>query len=456
MRLPLRSLVPIDQIYFGSDTGNAVAFGIACECKEQVRKYPNLSVGKVASCLLNDLYIGFRRTRRDQIIPPKKLRSPNGSLSRIGQLLAAPFETEELKLTYKVELPFEPESRVFYAFSEESFVDSSEERAYLNMNDDVVSVRPGKKYNKKCDLELEFKKNGMVKPVFYFMPAGKNAERDRAECAEFYMDNLRVQEGQEFLGIDFGTSNSYVVRFLSVIDEIQTSDYPEYTVNKAVMDKLRELEEEIEGCRKNGLFNNETIKQFAKDRILVNVFHSNKIEGNPLTKGETEAFITDHEKQPVSKQEREARNLIAAYNWMIDNVEYLSEDPEGFIRNINKMILEGIMDGGGEYRQKAVTIAGMNFVPPVATSVPPLMQSFGQELKRGLEGRSALEFSVAMHTKLVSIHPFIDANGRVARLLLNAILLANNLPVVVVNFDDKQRYLDTLSSSNKGDISVLL
>lgn len=456
LHLPVRSLVPIDQIYFGVDTGNAVAFGIACECREQFRKYPNLSVEKVASCLLNDLYIGFRKTRKDKIVPPKKTRSPDGSISKVGQLLSAPFETEELKLVYKVELPFEPESRIIYSFSEESFADGDDEQECLNINNDVVSVKANRKYNKKCDLQLEFKKNGMVKPTFYFIPASKNAEPERVECAEFYMDNLRVREGQEFLGIDFGTSNSYVVRFLSTSDEIQTSDYPEYKVNKVVMDELRKTEEEILDCRGAGILNSEAIEQYARDKILVNVFHSNKIEGNPLTKGETEIFVVDQNRQPISRQEKEAKNLITAYNWMIDNVDYINQDPEGFIRNINKMILEGIVDGGGEYRQKTVTISGMSFVPPVAASVSPLMQSLGQELKKGLDDRSAIEFSIAMHTKLVSIHPFVDANGRTARLLMNAILLANKLPVVVINFDDKQRYLDALSSSNKGDISPLV
>jgi hypothetical protein len=315
VHLPLRSLVSVDQIYFGSDRGNAVAFGIACECKEQVRKYPNLSVGNVASCLLNDLYVGFRKTRRDQIVPPRKLQCPDGSLSRIGQLLSAPFETEELKLTYRVELPFEPESRIFYAFREESFVDDEVNPTYLNINNDVVSVKPGRKYSKKCDLQLEFKKNGMVKPTFYLMPLGKNAKPDPLECAEFYIDNLRVKEGQEFLGIDFGTSNSYVVRFLCAHDEIQASDYPEYKVNENIMNKLRQLEEEICECRKSGILTLEYIKQHAYDSILLNVFHSNKIEGNPLTKGETEKFVLDYDKQPVSMREREAKNLIEAYHY---------------------------------------------------------------------------------------------------------------------------------------------
>ena len=456
LQIPLRSLVPTNQIYFGPDRGNAVAVGIACECKEQVRKFPNLSAGNIASCLLNDLFIGFRKSRRDPIELPRKINRPDGSLSRDGQLLTAPFETGDLTLSYKVDLPFDPESRIFYAFSEDPFIDGSDDQSYLNINNDVLSLKPGKKYNRKCELQLDFKKNGIVKPTFIFTTLGRGATPEHIECSEFYIENLRIKEGHEFLGIDFGTSNSYVVRFLCADNEIQASDYPEYKVNKAVMDRLRVLEEEILNCRNTGLLDSSKLQQYAKDKILVNVFHSNKIEGNPLTKGETEQFVVDIDKKPISIQEKEAKNLIDAYNWMIDNVDYLNQDPEGFVRNINKMILEGINAGGGKYRQSAVTISGMNYTPPMHTAVPPLMHSFGEELKKGPDGRSALEYSVAMHTKLVSIHPFVDANGRTARLLLNAILIANNLPVVVINFDDKQRYLDALLNANESDLSALV
>jgi Fic family protein len=60
-----------------------------------------------------------------------------------------------------------------------------------------------------------------------------------------------------------------------------------------------------------------------------------------------------------------------------------------------------------------------------------------------------------MHTKLVFNHPFNDGNGRTARLLMNACLLAAGLPVLVVNYADKERYLHCLSESNKGDLSAL-
>lgn len=456
IHVPIRSLVDFADIHFGSDTGKAVAFGIACECMEQVKRNPQLSVGKIAPCILNDLYLGFRRSRRDPVVVPKKIHTPDGSISREGQLLSAPFETEELTLRYKLDLPFDLEGRLFYCFSDMPF-DGGPDGTYLNMGQDVLSVsNKGTKYRRKCELEIDFKTNGSVKPTFHFTKEGKTGGHEAVPCGEFYMENLRIQEGESFLGIDFGSSNSYLAKLLKPKEELESFEFPEFKIKPEVMDSLRELEKEIEGLRTRNLLNRQSMAEYAKDHILLLVFHSNKIEGSPLTKGETETALSEQVSVAVTKRELEAKNLRDAYRWMIDNVDHVYTDPEAFIRQINRMILNGISEGGGEYRKRNVSLTGMNFTPPPSISVPSHMERIGKELMIGPTGRSLLEFAVTSHTKLVAVHPFIDANGRTARLLMNAILLAGTLPVVVINFDDKQRYLDALSESNRGDISSLV
>ncbi len=456
IHLVMRSLVDFQDIHFSSDTGKAVAFGIACECMEQIKRNPQLSVGKIAPCILNDLYLGFRKTRRDPVIIPKKIHGPDGSISKEGQLLSAPFETEELSLRYKVDLPFDCEGRLFYCFSDVPFEDGPD-RTYLNLNQDVLSVtNRGSKYRRKCELQIDFKTNGTIKPIFYFTREGKDAGEEIVPCGEFYMENLRIQEGESFLGIDFGSSNSYLAKLLRAEEKVQSFEFPDYKIKSEVMDLLRKLEGEIDELRTGKALSKQAMMEYAKDQILLLVFHSNKIEGSPLTKGETETAFGKQESVEITKQELEARNLRNAYGWMIDNADYVYTDPEGFIRQVNSMILDGIIHGGGAYRKKSVSLAGMDYTPPPSISIPSYMERLREDLVTGPTGRSLLEFAITMHTKLVAIHPFIDANGRTARLLMNAILLAGGLPVVIINFDDKQRYLDALSESNHGDISALV
>src|SRR5262249_34854732 len=119
----------------------------------------------------------------------------------------------------------------------------------------------------------------------------------------------------------------------------------------------------------------------------------------------------------------------------------------------NGMILQDISPNGGQYRSGPVSLSGMDFIPPQSSSVPVFMQMLGEEIKSRGPDRSPVEFATSLHTKLVWIHPFSDGNGRTARLLLNASLLAQGLPVIVVNYADRERYLHCLSESNKGDLS---
>src|SRR5262249_23916263 len=142
--------------------------------------------------------------------------------------------------------------------------------------------------------------------------------------------------------------------------------------------------------------------------------------------------------------------------WMLDNFKECHASPEASIRHLNGIILKGVNSGGGAYRHGPVKISGMDFEPPPGTAVPAFMGQLADELKSGGVDRSGLEYAAALHTKLVWIHPFIDGNGRTARLLLNAILLSRGLPVIVINYADREQYLHCLAESNKGDLSPLV
>lgn len=63
-----------------------------------------------------------------------------------------------------------------------------------------------------------------------------------------------------------------------------------------------------------------------------------------------------------------------------------------------------------------------------------------------------VEIAALMHYKLVAIHPFVDGNGRTARLLMNLILMQAGFPPVVIRFTDRQAYYETLKAANDGDL----
>lgn len=450
----LPNLVGKNSIYLGSDIGEAVAYGIACECREQAKRDPQLAVNKISPCILNDLYLGFKRTRRNPFELPRVRK--NGVLIQDGQLLNAPFETEQLTQTYEVELPFDVEDRLLYYFSSAPFHDDPPSTP-LNLAHDIFSIPRLKKISRKCELTLDIKPNGMIKPSFSFRGKGSqmNKQGEEVDCPEFYFEGFEIKEGKTYIGLDFGNSNSYLVRFASFPKEVIGTQYPEFTIRPKVKDQLRELELRLQQIRNQGALNSFRVMKHARDQMLEVIFHSNKIEGNPLTKGET-ADVLSGENDAIGPKEQEAKNLEAAYRWMIENINSCVASPEAFIRHVNSTIMGDVASHGGEYRKGPVKLAGMDFVPPAAGSVAPFMQQFSNEVRGTCAGRSPLECAVSFHTKLVWIHPFNDGNGRTARLFLNAYLLSQGLPVLVINYADRERYLHCLAESNKGDLSPLL
>lgn len=453
--LVLPTLVAKNNIHIGSDIGEAVAFGIACECREQAKRDPQLSTDKLSPCILNDLYIAFRQSRRGTFETPHI--SKDGASLDNGQLLSAPFETEAMIQSYELELPFDVHESLLYYFSTSPFVDDPP-TTYLNLTHDVFSLPPLKKISKTCTLTLDIQPNGLIRPTFRFRGKGDSASKagEAVECPEFYVEGFQLKEGKTYIGLDFGNSNSYFVRFASFSQEIFGAKYPEFTLRPAVKDRLRTLELKQAELEYKAALEPSHLLVHAQNQMLDFIFHSNKIEGNPLSKGETEAAVSCEDVAALDAKEREAKNLEIAYTWVLDNYDACMQTPEAFIRHLNQTILSGLERDAGEYRKGPVKLSGMNFEPPPASSVPALMQQLAEELRSGGSDRSGLEFAAAMHTKLVYIHPFNDGNGRTARLLMNACLLTRGLPVLVVNYADKERYLYCLDQSNRGDLSALV
>jgi hypothetical protein len=114
----LSTLIDKDNIIIGKDIGDSVAIGIACECKERISRDPKLGTGWIAPCLMNDLYLGFRKNRKAPIQLPK---IKHGGTFKKSNLFLAPFETKDWTIDYEIELPFETNEKVFYCFNDKPF-----------------------------------------------------------------------------------------------------------------------------------------------------------------------------------------------------------------------------------------------------------------------------------------------------------------------------------------------
>lgn len=183
-------------------------------------------------------------------------------------------------------------------------------------------------------------------------------------------------------------------------------------------------------------------------------YNSNAIEGNTMTLRETR-LVLEEGLTIGGKALREHLEVIN-HKEAIEFVEELvkSKEPikEGDIKDIHALILRKIDDKyAGRYRDIQVRITGSKHTPPDALHLPQAMSHFAKSDLRNFKGH-VVEQAALAHYHLVAIHPFVDGNGRTARLLMNLILMKGGFPPAIILKNDRRKYYDVLEKSHGGKI----
>ncbi len=189
-------------------------------------------------------------------------------------------------------------------------------------------------------------------------------------------------------------------------------------------------------------------------------FSSNAIEGNTLTRIETaeviERGITAVINGKPLKDQIEAINHAKALDFI--NQLAVTRKSHQFITEkdilaIHKIILTGIDDNwAGKYRLTEVFIRGSNAEFPMPNTLHVEMRNFINWLQ-AQQGGHPVKIAADAHMKFVSIHPFIDGNGRTTRLLMNLILLLNGYPMGIIRNEERTVYLNSFElAQNKNDM----
>jgi|HubBroStandDraft_6_1064221.scaffolds.fasta_scaffold76629_3 Fic family protein len=238
-----------------------------------------------------------------------------------------------------------------------------------------------------------------------------------------------------------------------------------YEVDSSLKEKLFTVAERVAVMRANGKLTPEVLGHLRQFFKIKNIYNSNAIEGNVLDIGETRLVVAQGltlTGRPL-KDQAEAKNLSEA----IDYLETLATDSsrpitEADIRQIHYLVLKDIRDSdAGRYRTVPVEIGGSDFKPPAPESIAAQMEQFGHWLASvSMQGENrnrenALLIASAAHTWFVTIHPFVDGNGRVGRLLLNLVLMRSGYPIAIITKADRSRYYDALEISQSSDLTAL-
>lgn len=182
-------------------------------------------------------------------------------------------------------------------------------------------------------------------------------------------------------------------------------------------------------------------------------YTSNAIEGNTLTRHETAVVITKGLTVGGKslKEHLEATNHAIALDYVHTLIKKKpSQLSIQDILQIHEIILKGIDDGNaGHYRNVPVRISGSTVVMPNPRKVPDLMNDFLKWLKTPND-LHPVAFSAEAQYRLVTIHPFVDGNGRTARLLMNMFLMIYGYPPAIIRKRDRLAYIGSLEKAQLG------
>ena len=237
-------------------------------------------------------------------------------------------------------------------------------------------------------------------------------------------------------------------------------------VRKSISKNLLNLLNEIDDLKKKL----DTFREFDSFRIaqaleLEYTFESNRIEGNTLTLRETDLVI--NEGLTISgksmREHLEAINHVEAIGYIKQLMERNFPFNERELLSVHNLILRGIIpEDAGRYRRVQVMIKGSSHMPPQPFIVPKEMEDYFIWYNENKSKLHPVILAAEMHERLVTIHPFIDGNGRTSRLVMNLILLQNGYVIANIkgDYDSRMNYYQALETAqtlgNKEDFLLFI
>ena len=284
-----------------------------------------------------------------------------------------------------------------------------------------------------------------------------------AQALSIDFDTLMIAWLKEKILYEIGSDDLSMRAMAMVREEIENN----YAVQKSSISKsLQTVLDEID-VLKNKL---NKFRAFDSFRItqaleLEYIFESNRIEGNTLTLRETDLVI--NEGLTVSgksmREHLEAINHVEAIGYIKQLVERNFAFNERELLTVHNLILRGIHpEDAGKYRKVQVMIKGSAHMPPQPYLVAKEMEDYFIWMDQHKNKLHPVVLAAEMHERLVTIHPFIDGNGRTSRLIMNFILLQHGYVIANIKgeYETRMKYYQTLETAqtkqNKEDFILFI
>lgn len=212
---------------------------------------------------------------------------------------------------------------------------------------------------------------------------------------------------------------------------------------------IRKKQERLEAMRP---LDQDALNRLHSEIRLLHTYNSNAIEGNTLTLSETKLVIDEGITVggKTLREHLEAANNAQGYDLIVSLAREQVPISHVTIQQVHEVVTKGILESAGRYRTRNVRITGAVCSPPDWQIIVREMDNLIKEVTKA--DRPVVEMTAYLHHRLVAIHPFIDGNGRIARLIGNLYLIRNGYPPIVLDQKNRQEYYRTLRDADRGNL----
>ena len=202
---------------------------------------------------------------------------------------------------------------------------------------------------------------------------------------------------------------------------------PNYTINSVLLNNIVHIKNLISELN-DQKFPELVLARFEKDSYAISAFASTSIEGNPIPLTDVRKILKNTPAH-IRDTEKEILNYNKALEYLNTLVSKLKPITNAFICTTQSIVIDGLIDKKniGKYRVDPVIVNDprkrkIAYIPPNAPEVHHLMNELVSYLEKEYNTTDPLILAGIFHKQFVVIHPFMDGNGRTARLVTKYLL----------------------------------
>lgn len=199
------------------------------------------------------------------------------------------------------------------------------------------------------------------------------------------------------------------------------------------------------------------LKIIYESEVTEQVYNSNAIENSTLTLDETDKILQkiDLDRFISERELFEAKNLARVVEY-IDQKAKKAELTLDVLMLLHQMLISNIRDDiAGRFRNDDEWVRVGVHIAADPKDVVRLLQEMMIEYKLSSE-QNIIKRIARLHLTFEHIHPFIDGNGRIGRVLNNYMLIRDHHVPINIKFIDRAQYYDAFNAfDNKGDTKIM-